>query len=251
MAGVAGVERIDARLRALYGEVPGEVGVLHVASVWRDPRGGLRVLRIGPHTPRSPTDAFALSLARARVDAIVTTGRILRFEPDVTHALLGPEPLCDDLRAWRAERLGRSAPARSAVLTSGRELDLDHPLLRNSVRPLVITTPAAAARLEPAAALRGIELLGLDPLDARGALAALRARDMRSISIEAGPATALPLYDAPLAIDEVMLSIYQASALPEGIAGALFLPSERLAEVMPRASRGSREGDWCFERRAR
>jgi riboflavin biosynthesis pyrimidine reductase len=169
----------------------------------------------------------------------------------VTHALLGPGPLCDDLRAWRAARLGRREAARSAVLTSGRELDLDHPLLRGATRPLVITTPASAARLAPAAASRGIEFVGLDPLDPRSALAALRARGMRSIAIEAGPATALELYDAPLAIDELMLSIYEASALPDGVAGPPFLSPDRLAELLPRASRGSREGDWRFERRTR
>jgi riboflavin biosynthesis pyrimidine reductase len=247
----AGAQRIDARLRELYGELPGEVGVLHVASAWQGPDGELRVLRIAPGTPRSATDAFVLSLARARVDAIVTTGRILRLEPTVTHALLGSDVECADLRAWRSARLGRDQPPRSAVLTSGQQLDLDHPLLRRGTRPLVITGPAAAARLAAAAAERGIELVGLEPLDVRNALAALRARGLHSIGVEAGPATALALYAAPLAVDELMLSVYEASAVPDGAAGPAFLSMARLGELLPHASRGSREGAWRFERRTR
>jgi riboflavin biosynthesis pyrimidine reductase len=246
----AGAARIDARLRALYGELPGEVGVLHVAAVWRQPGGGLRLLRVGPATPRSATDAFALSLERARVDAIVTTGQILRLEPGLTHALPVPERERADLREWRAERLGRSDPARSAVLSSGRALDLDHPLLRAAHRPLLLTGPAAASRLGEPAARRGIELVGLEPLDLRSALAALRARGLGSLGIEAG-STALELYAEPLAVDELMLSVYEADTLPEAVAGPSFLAASELAQSLPHVSPGSREGAWRFERRSR
>jgi riboflavin biosynthesis pyrimidine reductase len=247
----AAAERIDERLRELYGEVPGEVGVLHVAAVAAAADGGLRALRIGPGTPRSPADDFALSLARARVDAIVTTGRILRLEPDATHALLGPEAQRQDLRAWRARRLGRSQPARSAVLSSGRELDLDHPLLRAGFRPLLLTGPAAAARLSAAAQTRGIELVGLEPLDLRSALAALRARGLRALGIEAGPETALGLYEPPGAVDELMLSIYQGPVLPADALAGSFIAEGRIAQLLPRRSRTLRVGDWRFERYAR
>jgi riboflavin biosynthesis pyrimidine reductase len=246
-----GAERIEARLRALYGELPGEVGVLHVAAVWQRPDGERRVLRIREAMPRCDTDAFALSLARARADAIVTTGRILRLEPALTHELLGPPQLQADLREWRRLRLGRSEPAQSAVLTSGRELDLDHPVLRAAARPLVLTGRSAAAQLASAAARRGIGLVALEPLDLRTGLAALRARGGRCISIEAGPETALPLYDAPLAVDELMLSVYEAAELPAEVVGPAFLGAARLAELLPRASRAQRVGPWSFERRTR
>jgi riboflavin biosynthesis pyrimidine reductase len=246
-----GAERIEARLRALYGELPSEVEVLHVVSVWQGPGGELRVLRVGEATPRCDTDAFALSLARARADAIVTTGRILRLEPALTHELLGPRELQSDLREWRRLRLGRSEPARSALLTSGRELDLDHPLLRTAARPLILTGPGAAARLAAAGASRGIELLGLEPLNLRAGLAALRARGARCISIEAGPETALPLYDAPVAVDELLLSIYEAVELADDAVGPAFLGPARLAELLPHASRAQRIGAWRFERRTR
>jgi riboflavin biosynthesis pyrimidine reductase len=247
----AASERIDARLRALYGEVPGEVGVLHVAAVAPAPDGELRVLRVGPGAPRSATDDFALSLARARVDAIVTTGRILRHEPATTHVLIGPASQCADLRAWRALRLGRDRPPRSAVLSSGRELDLDHPLLRAAERPLVLTGSAAASRLTEAARARGIEVVGVEPLDLRGALAALREHGMRAIGIEAGPDTALGLYEPPLAVDELMLSVYEGPALPAEVLGGPFIAEERIARLLPRRSRSAREGAWRFERHAR
>jgi riboflavin biosynthesis pyrimidine reductase len=244
-----GAQRIDARLRALYGSVPGEVGVLHVAAVWRAPGGGLHVLRIGPDTPTSDTDAFALSLARSRADAIVTTGRILREEPRVTHEVLDiPERI--DLGAWRRLRLGRHEPPRSAVLTRGLDLDLDHPLFCAGPRPWILTTPDAAARLAAAAVARGIEPLGLDPLDLRHALRALAQRGMRCISIEAGPETALDLYREPLAIDELMLSVYEGP-LPAPLVGGAFLEPRRLEALLPHASAPQRVGAWSFERRTR
>jgi len=244
-------QRVEARVRALYGCRVEEVAVLHVAALWQRPGGDLHVLRIGEQSPRSDTDDFTLSLARARADAIVTTGRILRLEPRLTHELLGPTGLQADLREWRAQRLGRSEPARSAVLSSGRELDLDHPLLRAAGRPLILTSPAAVARLSGAARPRGIELLGLEPLDLRASLAALQARGARCISIEAGPRSALQLYEAPLAVDELMLSVYEEPDLPPAAQGAPFLAPERIAQLLPHVSAPTRSGGWRFERRTR
>jgi riboflavin biosynthesis pyrimidine reductase len=251
MADPAAAERIEVRLRELYGSVPEEVAVLHVASVWQRADGERRVLRVGPETPCSEIDGFVLSLARARADAIVTTGRILRAEPELTHASLGPDRQRADLAEWRRLRLARHEPARTAVLTSGGELDLDHPLLRAAHRPLIATRPESAARLGDAAARRGIEVLALDPLDARALLAALRARGARCISIEAGPQTALPLYDSPLAIDELLLSIYAGPEPPVSAIGGPFLAAEQLARLLPRAARSPAIDSWSFERRIR
>ena len=78
-----------------FGAVPGmEKGALHVAAVWR-PAGGDRnvVLRISDQTPSSEVDFLLLNLARARAEAIVTTGRILHEEPGVVHDLQGPAPV--------------------------------------------------------------------------------------------------------------------------------------------------------------
>jgi riboflavin biosynthesis pyrimidine reductase len=249
MAALDAAERIEARARELFGELRRDVGVLHVAAVAREPGGGLRVLRIGPRTPASDADRFSLSLARASVDAILTTGQILRDEPEVTHELLEE---AEDLRAWRAARLGREGPARSAVLTRGAEIDLDHPLLRGAWRPLILTSPRAAIRLQAEAARRGIEVVGLEALDARAALAELRARGASGIGVEAGPATALALYDAPVAVDELWLSVFEGP-LPPGVAGAPFLDAARLDRIMPCAAPARRivepSGPWRFERR--
>jgi len=239
-------QRIDVRVRELYGALPEEVGVLHVAAVWRAPSGAHRVIRIGPGAPNSDTDTFALSLARARADVIVTTGRILREEPRVTHELL-PIPERSDLVAWRRLRLGRAEPARSAVLSRGRALDLDHPLFRAATRPWILTGPEAAARLAEPAAARGIETLALEPLDLRHALEALRERGMRCISIEAGPDTALDLYAEPLAVDELMLSVYSGSLPPQRVGGA-FPGATQLETLLPRSSELTRVGEWSFRR---
>ena len=61
------------------------LGVLHVAAVWETPDGRYRTLRVGEGAIRSASDAVVLSAARARADAIVTTGRILRDEPELMH----------------------------------------------------------------------------------------------------------------------------------------------------------------------
>jgi riboflavin biosynthesis pyrimidine reductase len=245
----AAVQRIETRLRSLYGSPPGEVAVLHVAAVWRARGGELRVLRSGAEAPASDTDAFALSLARARADAILTTGRILREEPRVTHDYL-PIPERADLAVWRRLALGLREPARSAVLTRGREIDLDHPLFGAEPRPWILTSPEAAARLRPEAAARGVEAVGLDPLHVRHALRELARRGMRCVSIEAGPETALELYAQPLAIDELMLSVYEGPLAAAAI-GPAFLEQGRIEALLPHASAPHRAEAWSFQRRTR
>ena len=80
------VGEVDRRVAALYGEVDwrGARGVLQVAAV--ADRAWVAIA-IGPAAPSSATDRFVLGFARARSDAIVTTGAILRAEPDLVHEL--------------------------------------------------------------------------------------------------------------------------------------------------------------------
>jgi riboflavin biosynthesis pyrimidine reductase len=236
------------RIREIYGDdLASEVGVLHVTSAWRAPGGELFVLRIGPGAPRSETDAFALAVARARADAIVTTGRILREEPGLSHAL--PPAL----REWRREVLGKAEPPWSAVLSSGRDLDLGHPLLRGGSRAAVFTSQAAAASLAARAGASGLEVAGVAQPGLRELLAWLaRERGCASVAVEAGPGTALSLYQEPLALDELMLSLYLEPALPEPACGPRFLPLERLEALLAPASEpfDSRQkaGRWLFKR---
>ena len=245
---------VEARLRALHGAVVREPGVLHVAAVWRTPGGGLRVLRIRPGTPRSETDFLVLNAARACADAVVTTGKILREEPEVSHALQGSPGAVEALARWRRDVLRRDRPACSAVLTSGRELDLDHPLLRSG-HALLFVPEEAVDRLRADVGSREIEVVGSPSPDLRALVTWLReARGLRTISIEAGPSTALELYASPLGIDELWLSIFEGELDPE-LAGAEFPALAQIAHLLPEGAPGVRvdepSGPWSFSRHAR
>lgn len=224
---------VDARVRALYGEALGAMeGVLHVVAVAGSAH---RVMRIGPWSPKSEADFFALELARARVEAILITGAILRAEPGLRYGL------SPGLAAWRRKVLGLTAPPWLVVLSRG-EVPLDHPALTpGPVRPLVFTSSAAARALEGAS----VEVVGVPRPSARGALALLSERGCHSVSIEAGPQTATGLYD-PLVVDELALSVFEGT-LDERARGGLFLDEGALRERMVRVSR-VQEGEWRFER---
>lgn len=228
----------------LYGEPLGRPGVLHVVAVHRD-GDGRTVLRIGPATPRSSHDRFALGLSRARVEAIVVTGAILRAEPDLRYELDA------GLAAYRRERLGLSDPPRLLVLTSGQDLPVAHPVWGGWARALVYSRADAAPALRDALPDR-VEVLGAERPDARGALTALRRRGVTSISIEAGPTTAVPLYDPPIVVDELMLSELEREALPPAVAGGRFLDDARLLACMREVGPGVRvrepSGWWRFRR---
>ena len=210
--------RLAEGLRELYGsEVRDREGVLHVVACWQaddDAPDALRVIRVAPGAPTSPTDRFALQAARARADALVTTGRILRSEPGLDQRLPPPDTQAGRrLWAWRRETLDRREPARSVVLTRGDARILEHPLLRTGHRPIVLTTPAAAPDLQRRRARSPIanadvEIVGLDDLDLRRALGWLRSeRQCRTVLVEAGPSSAADLYREPVAVDELLLSV--------------------------------------------
>ncbi|MEZ4464717.1 MAG: hypothetical protein R3F43_09505 [bacterium] len=68
------------RLAALFGDpaLLARPGISQVVAAWQRPgRRPARPAHQRQHAP-SPTDAFVLALSRARADAIITTGRILR-----------------------------------------------------------------------------------------------------------------------------------------------------------------------------
>lgn len=239
---------VNERISELFGDLPGALqGVIHVVAVCKRPDNGLSVLKIRPESPKSEADFFSLSLARARADAIVTSGRILREEPDLTHAL--PE----ELAGWRRSERGKPLAPISAVLTSGRDLDLDHPLFRQSAHALIFTSLEATARLAEGAASRGIELVGSDNPDLIGLLDFLR-RDKRAltVSLEAGPSTVLPLYArSPVVVDELMLSIFHGS-VPDELFGPAFLSVKELEALFSiRSVEQTLEetsGRWSFRR---
>ncbi|MDX1382562.1 MAG: hypothetical protein R3190_02905, partial [Thermoanaerobaculia bacterium] len=198
-------------------------GTLHVAAV-SEREGELAVLKIRDETPQSPTDFLLLNLARARADAIVTTGRILREESEVTHELQGSAPNRAALREWRRE-LGLGAPPVLAVLTRGRDFAADHPAWSAEVRPVLFGPEGRTA--EEIEATRSVAVAMPEGDGLRGVVAALRRSGCRRISIEAGPSSARGLYDPPVVVDELLLSVFHG-AVPPAVVGRPFLAAGRL-----------------------
>ena len=228
-----------------------DVGVLHVSSGWRDAVGTVRSLKLGPATPRSETDAFVLGLARARADAVVTTGRILREEPSMLHALGGREDL--DLAAWRQDRLGRRDPPRCVVLTSGRAVDWSHPVFAGPLPVLVFTGEQAAKALAEAARAVGAQLVAHPEPSIEALIGYLRGQqEMRTISLEVGPSTVRSLYSMRGSVQEWMLSVHLADGLPQGVSGASWPgPAERTAaglELLSERVLEEEGGVWAFQR---
>jgi riboflavin biosynthesis pyrimidine reductase len=243
---------VDAMAKRLYGDGfdPRRPGVLHVTAVWRCGTGEWVTIRIEERTPKSEHDFFVLNLCRARADAIVTSGKNLREERDLRHDLAGPGRVVEALASWR-RRLGKSEPPISLVLTSGRGLDPGHPLFRSSTRPLVYTSPEGREQLADVREQR-IEVVADPGASLRSAIAFLRReRDARTIVVETGPSTSMGLYDPPLSVDELFVSIYEED-LDEVLRGGAFLSQEdvevRFTQPEPSFRARSDSGHWSFRR---
>ena len=197
------------RIRGLYGaELTAPAGVLHVAAVWRARQGRWPTLKITPQTPLSDTDRFVLGLARARADAILTTGKILREEPTLQHSYHDDPQLDRALAAWRADFLGRPSRPVSVVLTARGDIDPDHPLFRGPHSVYVLTGPAAARRLNRRPLDPRHRVMERSELNPISALDYLRGEaGFATVSIEAGASTSGALYRPTLRIDELLLSV--------------------------------------------
>jgi riboflavin biosynthesis pyrimidine reductase len=218
---------VDALAAKLYPDVrfEGRGGVVHVTAVWRPPgRDALVTLKIGDQSPESEHDFFALQLTRARADAIVVTGKVLRDEPDVRFSFAGP--MADALSAWRAGA-GRTEVPWLVVVTASLGPDFAHPAFDGGVRPVFFTGPIGAAVAH-----------------ARDTLGA------RTISIEAGPTTSRQLYAVPGAVDELVLSIFEGPTIPETVRGPDFLPLGELERLLGPSTTPTRidepSGPWSF-----
>lgn len=241
---------VESRIASLWGAdaLPTDAGVLHVVATWFDGTEH-RVLRITPESPKSETDFFVLNLARARADVIITTGRILREEPSLEYSL--PSPWAAPMLRWREGVMGRTAPPRLAVLTSGRGLDPGHPALHGWASPVVVTSPDAAR------ALRGtlpehVDVIGLQSTSIRDVLAWARADGATTISVEAGPSTARALYADPLAVDELSWSQFAEPDLAHDFRGAALFsgdgPPTALHPTAPPKTLEQTSGSWRFSR---
>ena len=232
-------DEVDAKASALYGAPLGPAdGVLHVVAVARVD-GSHRVLRIGEHSPRSATDFFALSLARARVDAIVISGSVLRAEPTLVY-----DRLHEGLLAIRGHR----EPPWLCVLTRSGDLPASHPAWESWARPLVYTSDDAALSSLPAR----VEIVRAASPSPRAAIHHLREdRGCAAVSIEAGPRVAVPLYDGPAVVDELMLSVFEGALDPRAVGGA-FLDEAAIDARFERVGGPTRvdepSGPWTFAR---
>jgi riboflavin biosynthesis pyrimidine reductase len=238
------VADVQQRIAELYGDVDLArcTGVVHVVAVWEGDDEALRVIRIGPSAPKSPTDAFVLQLARARADAIVTTGKILRAEPALHYALP------PDLLAWRREHMRLEQRPDLIVLTRGHDLDLAHPALHGWAQPIVFTTEAAADRLDSAQQVRAV---GHVDLSLRTAIDWAVAQGARVVCIEAGPSSAATLYDSRVAVDELMLSEFLGELALQARGGVLMhrdqLEAKLRLTTRPRDVQ-EESGPWRFSR---
>ncbi len=239
-------------------------GVIHVAAVGREPDGELVVLKINHATPRSPHDRFALDLARARADVIVTTGAILRAEPGLRYELASDR--ADALHTWRMDQLGRPTPPLVVVLTGREDIDLDHPTLHGWAQPWIFTNVDCAKALHGRLP-RHVGLAGVPSPDLQTLVDWARRRfDARTITIEAGPTTTRPLYrfpegledgppgapgEPPGLVDELMLSVFEGT-IPSAARGDPFVSERTLERCFPHRHEGEviqeESGPWRFVR---
>lgn len=214
----------------LYGgvSVTARRGVVHVCALQAPGDGTLRNLHVGEASPKSAYDRFALELARARADAIIVTGKILREEPALSYAG-APEAM----RAWRA-RAGHDALPLLVVLTHGEGLDLAHPALTSGgVRPVIFTSAQAAAALRQAHDGEAIAIVGHPEPSIEAAIAWARGEGSRTIVLEAGPSTVRPLYDAGV-IDELALSVFRGPVAAAARGATVFSEAEVTGLMGPR-----------------
>jgi riboflavin biosynthesis pyrimidine reductase len=245
------LRELEQRAAELYGAGSCQLhGVLHVVSSVRAADGGLHVLKIGASAPKSATDFFVLNFWRAHADAIVSSAQLVRSEPALSHALQGPEAA--QLARYRSEVLHKSEPPWCAFLTRGGALPLVHPVWSDALRKFVLTTPARAPTLSAELGARA-EVVGIDALDVRVAVAWLMARGALTVLIEAGPSTANRLYEPPARVDHLLLSRCEAPVVAEAVGGSL-APDAQLFAGLTRVSESMRDepsGRWRFERWSR
>lgn len=214
-------EGITASAKALFGEVPdAAVSVLHVLAVSQRQGQDARVLRITPSTPKCAWDFFALQLARARADAIIISGKILRDEPELTY---GVGESSRAFLEFRHNVLKLPLPPRLVVLTRDPALPLEHPIFDGPWPVTIATSETSARALEPR--LKSTRAAGPQPslwAEPAPALPTLIARLHKTlgpectVSLECGPNTVAPLYEAQRpCVDEIMLSEFEGEVAPE------------------------------------
>jgi len=254
-------DEIDERLTALYGEVDWRAakGVVQVAAIAAQDRA---VIIPGPAAPASETDRFVLAAARARADAIVTTGAILRSEPDVRHDPAEDPSENQAFLGWRRDRLAKSLEPMIVVLSASGDVSVEHRAIRAAASGFVWTTSDGAARLRSrnGERLANLDVVEGDP-DLDGVLGAIRRLvafpGVETVLVEAGPNASAPLYaraQLPGSEEfghELLLSRYEGE-LAEAAVGPRFISSTTIAkrfEAPPHEARiEDSSGEWTILR---
>lgn len=242
---------VDRAARALFGG-PLDVrpAVSHSFAAWSSGDDApLTTIRINEFGPKSDLDFLALHIGRARADGIIITGKILREERNLAYDLRSDPRWGDALADWRVRRWGLCDPPWLLILTGRGDIDFNHPVFHGGVRPIIFTGDRAAARKLAAAPC---PVVADEAPDIRRAIRHLQlARDCDCVSIEAGPSTARTLYESPMAVKELLLSVYSESSLDERARGA---PLVKLSEVRQRfrtetsATHRTHDQHWSFHR---
>lgn len=250
LASIETADQVDDAIADIYGSrFEARPRLSHITALWEQRPSLLRTIRINDHAPKSGLDWFVLNASRARADAVITTGQILRDEPTLTYSLSGPNALESVLLRWRHERWGLATPPWLLILTSGKRVDYSHPAFHGWARPVIFTSDRGASRhlADAPCAVVSDAAPNLER-----AIKHLRAqRDCASVSIETGPTTSRPLYDKPLALDEALVSVFKGDSLPTQASGEPFLS---LSEFRTRFSSESActhqepSGPWSFHR---
>ena len=266
LAGRAAVDEVVERILGdcLPGRIDGSRAlrqsiVLHVAAVVVV-GGERRVLRINEQTPRSAVDYFLLNATRAWADVVVTSGKIVRDEPELSFDLDGPSGV--SASALAAARAARTAvPLHVGVLSSGSGLSENLSVWQTEAAFTLITSDGGKQESAQWAAGAGVALQALDPVGPRAAVEWARdsaeplgnagepgSRSNR-VSVELGARSSVHLYgnasgEARPLVDVLALSEYDGP-VPDPVVGEPFLPGidlKRLYSPGPATS----SGDWRF-----
>lgn len=267
--GAAGKGDLSAILEDLYGLVDwrSAAGILHVTAIAAADRA---TIALGPDAPGSEYDRFVLGFARARSDALVTTGSILRAEPALVHRYAEDEARDAEWKAWRAATLGKTFRPGLILLSRSGDFPLDHPAIEAAESGFIWTSKAGRVRmgnrvgaLEVVVAEEVEEEVAEDKgsetpengLASALAFASAR-RGLKAISIEAGPSATHALYlpgsrSVRGGVEEVLLSLYQGELLASARASQFATEEQFRALGLRRVSTCEKQepsGLWTFER---
>jgi hypothetical protein len=242
---------VDRAARALFGSpLDSRPSLSHSMAVWSAGNDApLTAIRINEHGPKSDLDFLSLHIARARADGIVITGKILRDEPTLRYDLRADSRWGDALTCWRERRWALFEPPWLLILTASGEFDFAHPVFHGWGRPLIFTTDRTATRKLAAAPC---PVVSDQAPDIQRAIQHLQVtRECECVSIEAGPSTVRSLYERPMPIKELLLSVYLGASLDERARGEPVIELSKLRAMFrteTSATHRDREQYWSFHR---